>query len=231
MGSKIAMAGTCRNCGEAVSYFARSCPACGAANQPNPVTMVVAFAVLALLMSAAGLGSWFLWKGTAGDVAEPASTGEPGAETPEAFGWIAQAMADCEVLAKQNADALYFLIVPVKPSGNQVAGWRPVTIGNLGQNAALLASADALVGLRNGALELYRDPLTFAVKDPDTNTVYKWKPANGVSELKSRELKVASLTLGIELGNSGEVLWGPTIAIAKGSCYWTNPLILPGAAR
>ena len=97
-------------------------------------------------------------------------------------------MADCEVLAKQNADILYFLIVPVKPSATPLPGWRPVTIGNLGQSASLLASADALVGLRNGALELYRDPLTFAVKDPDTNTTYKWKPANGVSELKSREL-------------------------------------------
>ena len=225
------MAGTCRNCGEAVSYFARFCPACGATNQPNPVTTIVALTVLVLLALGGVFGSKLLWKRAApSEPAEPAAA-PPAAETPEAFGWIAQAMADCEVLAKQNADTLYFLIVPVKPSANPVPGWRPVTIGNLGQNAALLASADALVGLRNGALELYRDPLTFAVKDPDTNTTYKWKPANGVSELKSRELKATSLTLGIELGDNGEIIWGPTIAIAKGSCYWTNPLILPGAAR
>lgn len=224
------MPGTCRNCGEAVSYFARFCPACGAANQPNPVTTIVALGVLVLLALAGVFGAKLLWKRAApGEPSEPTAT--PGAEAPEAYGWIAQAMADCEVLAKQNADTLYFLIVPVKPSANPVPSWRPVTIGNLGQNASLLASADALVGLRNGALDLYRDPLTFAVKDPDTNTTYKWKPANGVSELKSRELKATSLTLGIELGNSGEVLWGPTIAIAKGSCYWTNPMILPGAAR
>jgi hypothetical protein len=221
------MAGTCRNCGEAVSYFARSCPACGAANQPNPVTTVVALAVLVLLLLGAALGSMFLWK----SAQAPSVSEEPAAETPDAFGWVAQAMADCEALAKQNADTLYFLILPVKPSANPQPGWRPSTIGNLGQNAALLASADALMGLRNGALELYRDPLTFAVKDPDTNTIYKWKPANGVSELKSRELKATSLTLGIELGNNGEIIWGPTIAIARGSCYWTNPLILPGAAR
>ena len=223
------MAGTCRNCGEAVSYFARSCPACGATNQPNPVTTVVSLAVLVLLLLGGALGSWFLWKGAA--ETELAESAPPAGEDAEAFGWIAQAMADCEVLAKQNADVLYFLIVPVKPSATPLPGWRPVTIGNLGQSASLLASADALVGLRNGALELYRDPLTFAVRDPDTNTTYKWKPANGVSELKSRELKSTSLTLGIELNNSGEIIWGPTIAIAKGSCYWTNPLILPGAAR
>lgn len=222
------MAGTCRSCGEAVSYFARFCPACGAANQPNPVTTIAALGLI-LLPLAAVLGYIFIWK-RASPAAQPAPA-QPGAEAPEPFGWIAQAMADCEVLAKQNADTLYFLIVPTKPSANPLPGWRPVTIGNLGQAAALLASADALVGLRNGALELYRDPLTFAVKDPDNSTTYKWKPANGVSELKSREIKAASLTLGIELGNSGDIQWGPTIAIARGSCYWTNPMILPGAKR
>jgi hypothetical protein len=215
-------AGTCRSCGEAVSYFARFCPACGAANQPNPVT-TVALLLLLLLLLAAVLGAIFAWK-------RPSPTA-PAADVPEAYGWIAQAMADCEVLAKQNANTLYFLIVPTKQSATPAPGWRPVTIGNLGQAATLLASADALVGLRNGSLELYRDPLTFAVRDPDTNTTYKWKPANGVSELKSRELKAASLTLGVELDNSGQIEWGPTIAIAKGSCYWTNPLILRGAPR
>ena len=141
---------------------------------------------------------------------DPGTTTARAPRTPEAYGWIAQAMADCEVLAKQNADVLYFLIVPVKPSAAPAAG---LAAGDDRQPrpdvAALLASADALVGLRNGALELYRDPLTFAVKDPDTNTTYKWKPANGVSELKSRELKAASLTLGIELDNSGDDRMGP----------------------
>jgi hypothetical protein len=220
-------AGTCRSCGEAVSYFARFCPACGAANQPNPVTTVALLLLLFLLPLAAVFGSMLVWPGAPAKP-DPAA---PAADVPEAYGWIAQAMADCEVLAKQNANTLYFLIVPTKQSATPAPGWRPVTIGNLGQAATLLASADALVGLRNGSLELYRDPLTFAVRDPDTNTTYKWKPANGVSELKSRELKAASLTLGVELDNSGQIEWGPTIAIAKGSCYWTNPLILRGAPR
>jgi hypothetical protein len=211
-----------------VSYFARFCPACGAANQPNPVTTVAALVALVLLPLAAVLGSMFVWK--RGQT--PSAPTNPAAEAPEeAYGWIAQAMADCEVHAKQRADTLHFLIVPTKPSATPVAGWRPDAIGNLGQAAMLLASADALLGLRNGALELYRDPLTFAVKDPATNITYKWKPANGVSELMSRELNAATLTLGIELANSGEIEWGPTIAIAKGSCYWTNPMIRRGATR
>jgi hypothetical protein len=189
------------------------------------VTTVAALLLLLLLLGAV-LGYIFFGKRTF----YPAQGGPP-AEAPEAYGWIAQAMADCEVLAKRNSDTLYFLIVPTKHSATPAPGWNPVTIGNLGQTATLLASADALVGLRNGSLELYRDPLTFAIRDPDTNTTYKWKPANGVSELKSREVKAASLTLGIELDNSGTIEWGPTIAIATGSCYWTNPLILRRAPR
>jgi hypothetical protein len=209
-----------------VSYFARSCPACGAANQPNPVTTVAALSLLVVLPLAAVLGTMFVWKR-----ANPDDPTAPAVEAPEAYGWIAQAMADCEVLAKQNADTLYFLIVPTKPTASPAPGWNPVTIGSLGQVATLLASADVLVGLRNGSLELYRDALTFAVRDPDTSTTYKWQPANGVSELKSREVKATSLTLGIELDSSGTVEWGPTIAIARGSCYWTNPLVLRAARR
>lgn len=220
-------AGRCRDCGEAVSYFARSCPQCGAPNQPNPVTTVAALVVLILLPLAAVLGAKFLWRG-----GSPAAPAQPESSTatepqPEAYGWIAQAMADCDVAAKQNEDVLYFLIVPVRLSAAPVPGWRPGTIGNLGSGAVLLASADTLVGLRNGALELYPDPVTFAVKDPATGTIYKWKPAAGVSELKSHQL-IAKLTLGLQLAEDGEYQWGPTLDVVKGTCYWTNPLVLPG---
>jgi hypothetical protein len=220
-------AGTCRDCGEAVSSFARSCPHCGAPNQPNPVTTIIALVVLIMLSLTAVLGAKFLWRGAPAP-AEPdpstTTTREPG---QEAFGWIAQAMADCDVAAKRSEDVLHFLIVPVQPSAAPVPGWRPGTIGNLGNVAVLMASADMLVGLRNGALELYPEPITFVVKDPDTSTIYKWKPATGVAELKSRQPS-AKLTLGIQLTQDGEYQWGPTLEIVKGTCYWTNPLILPG---
>ena len=225
-------AGTCRNCGSTVSYFARACPQCGAPNQPNPVTTIGALSLLILVPLAIVFGTTLPWtkrtpKTPAAVNVDPATTSvEP---KPEAFGWIVQAMAECDVLAKQNKETLYFLIVPVTPSAAPVPSWRPATIGNIGTSAALLASADALAGLRNGALELYREPVTFAVTDPDTKTVYKWKPAVGVAELKSREIVASSLTLGIQLGDSSDLQWGPTIAIEKGTCYWTNPLILPGA--
>ena len=81
--------------------------------------------------------------------------------------------------------------------------------------------------LRNRALALYQKPLTFAVSDPATHTVYKWKPAIGVTALKTRESGLASLTLGFEIPDlAKEIEWGPTINLSKGTCYWINPLIL-----
>ena len=97
--------------------------------------------------------------------------------------------------------------MPVTAERRAGAGMAAGTIGNIGTSAVLMASADALVGLRNGALELYREPVTFVVTDPDTNTIYKWKPAVGVAELKSHE-SAAKLTLGIQLGDSSDPM-GP----------------------
>ncbi len=222
-------AGTCRNCSESVSYFARSCRQCGAPNQPNPVTTTIALLLLILLPLAALFGPRLVWNSAP---QAPPGTASPATNTStepkaEPFEWIVQAMADCDAFAKQNSDTLYFLIVPVAPSATPAPGWRPGTIGNIGASAVLLGSADALLGLRNGSLELYREPLTFAVKDPASGTIYKWKPAVGVSELKSHEVNASSLTLGIQLGD-GDIEWGPTLPVAKGTCYWTNPLVLPG---
>ncbi len=66
-------------------------------------------------------------------------------------------------------------------------------------------------------------PLTFAVKDPDTNTTYKWKPASGVSELKSREVKAPSLTLGIEFDNSANDRVGPDDRHRQGHLLLDQP--------
>jgi hypothetical protein len=188
--------------------------------------------VVVLLPLAIVFGGPLLWRKDA-----PQSANTPGAPATtttepqgEAFGWLMQAMAECDAYAKQNENTLYFLIVPLTPSASPVPGWRPQTIGNLGSSAALLSSGDALIGLRNGGLELYRKPLTFAVSDPDTKTVYKWKPFTGVSELKSRAAATAAaLALGIQLENENDVQWGPTIGITKGTCYWTNPIIARGS--
>jgi hypothetical protein len=218
-------AGKCANCDAAVSYFARACPSCGLPNQPNIVTTIAALALLVVLGGAfyVGARAW-LWERSPSSTTQnaPQSTADTAKDD---YGWLVQAMAECDVYAKQNADTLYFLIIPLARSGTFVVGWDPVAMGRIGPSATLVSSTDALIGLRNGVFALYRKPFTFAVKDATTQTIYKWKPSAGVSELKSRESGYASLTLGLQVGDSRDIEWGPTFTIVKGTCYWTNPVI------
>jgi hypothetical protein len=224
--------GKCRNCDAPVSYFARVCPACQAANLPNPVATIAALAALILAGGMVALGVLALRgkdappSGTqAGDTTiTPDPTTDPAGD----YGWIVKAMAECEEEAKIKLDTMYFLIVPVTPTGVALPGWTPNPISTIGASAALLTSSDALIGLRNRALALYQKPLAFAVSDPATSTVYKWKPAIGVTSLKTRESGLASLTLGFEIPDlAKEIEWGPTINLNKGTCYWINPLVRP----
>jgi hypothetical protein len=48
-----------------------------------------------------------------------------------------------------------------------------------------------------------------------------------VSEVTTRG-HFDSLNLGFQVAEiGGEIAWGPTIKVSKGSCYWTNPVIRP----
>jgi hypothetical protein len=220
--------GRCASCEAALSYFARKCFRCGRSNQPNAVTALTALAALIVLGGAGFLGArTFLWP-------QPAPTAEQATKpaTPETgigdYGWLVQAMADCDVYAKRDTDVLYFLIIPIAPSGNIVPAFQPATLGEIGSAATLVRSTDALIGLRNGAFVIYSKPLTFALRDQNMSTVYKWEPAVGVAELKSRKITATWLTLGVQLEGGKDVEWGPTLNVGKGTCYWTNPLIKAG---
>jgi len=213
--------GRCRNCDAPVSYFARACPDCHAANLPNPVAIGAALAAVLLLGSVVAVGLQFF---QAAVPATPPASGTT-VDPKEDYGWIVQAMADCDEEAKQKQDMLNFLIVPLTATGVSVAGWNPVPITNVGNAGTLLNSTDALIGLRNRVFVLYQKPLTFAVSDPVSKTVFKWKPAVGVTSLKSRDTGLASLMVGFEIPDlAKEIEWGPVITLKKGSCYWINPL-------
>jgi hypothetical protein len=238
-------AGRCRSCDAPVSHFARTCPECHAANLPNPVAIGAALGAVALLGCMVALGV-HLFRGSAAPPEASQSTPEgatpqaavpatrpgsgPAVDPKEDYGWIVQAMADCDEEAKQKQDTLRFLIVPLTTTGVSLPGWSPNPITTVGNVGALLNSTDALIGLRNRVFALYPKPLTFAVSDPVGKTVFKWKPAVGVSALTSRDTGLASLTVGFEIPDlTKEVEWGPVITLKKGNCYWINPLIRAGA--
>jgi hypothetical protein len=220
--------GTCRSCGAEVSYFALSCPRCGAANLPNPVAAVAALLAVMLIggMTVLGVLALRATPPETPSTSSPAggSAGKEGA--PDDYGWIVKAMAECEEEAKIRTETLHFLIVPVSSTTTPIMGWAPSPIGPVGRRAVLLTSSDVFIGLRNNAMALYRQPLAFAVSDPATQVVYKWSPAVGVTLLKTRETGATSLTLGFEFsGDSNELEWGPTINLSPGTCYWINLLV------
>jgi len=226
--------GHCQRCGAAVSYFALACPSCHRRNLPNPVAAAIALAAVVVAGGLVVLG----WHALSGDESAPGLQAKQAAEVKEAtaeqagagnedYGWLVQAMADCDVEAKHRLDTLHFLIVPVTTTAVALAGWTPNAIGTIGDAATLLHSSDAVIGLRNRALALYKKPLTFMVADPQTKTVYKWKPAVGVTALTTPDTGLSHLTLGFEIPDTGkEIEWGPTINLTKGTCYWINPLVL-----
>jgi hypothetical protein len=222
--------GQCRNCGDAVSYFARTCPSCHAANQPNPIATIAALGAVVLVGGVIGLGLLaFRSKGVSQSA--PQANQEPGPSNPATdaakdYGWVVKAMAECDEEAKLKLDTLHFLIVPMIATGMSLPGWSPIPISDVGDSATLLNSTDAMIGLRNAALVLYQKPLAFAISDPAKGTVYKWKPAVGVTALKTKEPADASFKLGLDIPDvTKEIEWGPTIALSKGTCYWINPLV------
>ena len=217
--------GRCRDCGVPVSHFARSCPNCSASNLPNPVAAAAALAAAVLLGGLIVLGVQLMRPGKAPSDAGNTSS-DPAAGTTEGYGWIVQAMAECDEEAKLRTDTMHFLIVPVTSTGMSLPGWSPSPITTVGDAVLLLNSSDALIGLRNRALALYQRPLTFAISDPESGTVYRWKPAVGVTALKARDTGWSSLKLGLEIPDlAREIAWGPTIHASKRTCYWVNPLV------
>jgi hypothetical protein len=218
--------GRCRSCGDAVSRFARTCTTCGEPNLSNPVATIAALSAVVLAGGIIALGL-YAFRDKAADPNAPQAEGVPPAgDTAGDYGWIVKAMAECDEEAKVKQDTMHFLIVPVASTGLTVPGFSASPITNVGNAAVLLSSTDTLIGLRNRVFTLYQKPVTFAVTDPATNTVYKWKAAVGVTSLKSRETGSTSLTLGFEIPDvAKEIEWGPTINLSKGTCYWINPLV------
>jgi hypothetical protein len=95
-------------------------------------------------------------------------------------------------------------------------GWSPRAIGEIGGAASLLHSSDTVIGLRNRALALYQKPLIFAVSDPNSKAVQKWKPSVGVAPLTTKDTDQPALTLGFEIPDTGKPIeWGPTINLTS----------------
>ena len=146
------------------------------------------------------------------------------------FGWIGQAITQCEAEAARNPDALYFLVIPLLATGGDQQAWAPKSNGTVGGSILLLGLRDTLEALNAGSLRLAPQAFNFSILEPSAARVYKWKPARGVQKFAIRDAKtVVAFRPGFEIPAGGETRWadGGTITRATSTCYWTGAL-MPG---
>ena len=218
----------CPECGDSVFAFAKHCPHCGA---PNTKARLAGFSVagsLALLAVAVAVG---LVLALSGHGVTTADTSAPSGERIEVkgagdFAWLTDAMSACEGQAKQDAETLYFLLLPLASLAEDDAQWRAKSIIDIG-NAILLRSDDALDGLRSGALRLYTGAYNFKILDVGANTVYQWKPSTGVTKVSAPDSSaITQFKLQFQLlGSESDAQWGDPFNRQTGTCYWVNAII------
>jgi hypothetical protein len=143
------------------------------------------------------------------------------------FAWIERAMTDCEGEAIKHLDALYFLVTPLTAVDNNIQRWSQRALGQIGDSITLLASKDALSGLRDGTLALYPGQFVFSIIEPTTNVTYQWKPAVGVTEFVTPEaVSIKSFKPGLRLvGPSKDTLWANSSANPHPACFWITALL------
>jgi hypothetical protein len=232
--------GECAECGAIAWPFARACRRCGAdvPARSAQTTILVGLAISIVLLVAV-LGANRLWHRLIAwretNLVQiqnaPALFGPPGPtahSTPAAdFAWIEKAMVDCDSEAGKHLDALYFLVLPLASAEGSVRRWSLLSLGQIGDSVTLLTSKDALAGLRNGSLTLYKGQFEFSIVEPTTNVSYNWKPATGVSEFITQEaIAIKSFKPGLRIvGVDRDFAWATTPAPQRAACYWISALL------
>lgn len=140
---------------------------------------------------------------------------------------IEKAMAECDLEAAKNRDALYFLIVPAVSPTKDYSPWAPLSVGDIGTSVILLRSKDALDGLRNGSLTVYSAPFKFSIIDSGTDVAYDWPAVTGVA--KFAKLDAAAISgFRVRFGFADFVGDTPSnfrFPRDKGVCYWVSALL------
>ncbi len=218
----------CRSCRNGVLVFAQACAHCGAPNAARMAgrAIVGALAVCALAVLTALV---VIIAGIRLPAAAPADIPE-GQEAIAAGGedlaWLSGAMDTCEAAAEKDNDTLRFLIIPLAPSPADNEQWRSKPL-NEGGNAQLLGSQDAMEGLKDGTLKLYRGEYDFRVLDEATNVVYRWKPGGGVMGFSTTDSGAIAL-FNVQFRtprHSADPGWGTSFVRQSGTCYWVSAVI------
>jgi hypothetical protein len=94
-------------------------------------------------------------------------------------------------------------------------------------NGILLRSEDALEGLKSGTLRFYPADYAFRIRDQASDTIYKWRPSQGVTKFSTAESgPIATFKVQFETARGGSgTEWGGSFARQHGSCHWVNAII------
>jgi hypothetical protein len=208
----------------------------------SPVLIIVSAAVLAvLIVGALSLSRQLFHRGdeppatTAADQSAPAATGAaapimvrmPGADGRADLPTIEKAMAACDDEAARQPDSLYFLILPVLSPIRNYQPWVAASVGEIGTSVILLRSKDALDGLRDGSLTLYRGAYTFSIIDATTEAPQNWTPATGVAQFaKLDAAQIAGFRVRFGFADFvGDTPSNFRFPRQKGVCYWVSALL------
>src|SRR5215471_3902541 len=97
----------CPNCGEPVAALAKNCGHCGSPNRVRGAVFAV-LGCLLVLFAAIGTAMFAVvrWQRLSVGTAEFSATATNGD-----FGWLTDAMKDCDADAEKAASALHFLVI------------------------------------------------------------------------------------------------------------------------
>jgi hypothetical protein len=137
---------------------------------------------------------------------------------------VKQAMSDCDRDAAKDLDAIYFLVIPIKPLQGTIEAL--AQRGDRFNTFALLPSKVTLDGLQDNSLALQSRRYVFSAVDAGTGNTHNFDAADGMSRFVWRDnSRILKFKLGFEASGLGAgPQWSAEFARERGACYWVSVL-------
>lgn len=213
----------CGHCGEPIPKGARACGYCGAPVQArrSPIVLVAAAVVLGLV----AVGVVALMMPSRSPTQNEAVVDQSQSQSAD-FAWLEAAMKQCDEEAAKDPKGLHFLVIPMTDEPRDDAGWRRISINEIG-NGILINSEDMLAGLRRKALRIATEEYTFSTRNETTRDVLTWKPSVGVRKFVLNDASgIEQFKVQFQSNDASRTInWGATFKRQEGNCYWVNAIL------
>jgi len=142
------------------------------------------------------------------------------------FGWLETAMKQCDEQAAKEPKGLHYLVIPLVDEPRDEAGWRRISINDIG-NAILIKADDMIAGLQRKALRVSTEEYTFSARNETTKDVLTWKPSKGVRKFVVNDASdIGQFRVQFQSNDAGRAInWGAIFERQAGNCYWVNAIL------